>query len=98
MASVSGLEPSKGYSVSINESSVNNFRYRYKSGWFPTEECRRAHRGARGVTQTYMHLNSPNSGEFWMKSLVNFKTMKIMNHDDSKPRNVIFMFLIMPSI
>ena len=88
--SLSGLELSQQYSVSLKVSPADTLRYRFIDfSWQPTGEA-----GAYEDMdkQVYIHPSSPNSGKFWMQNFISFKKVKITNYEDSKNGNVLFIF------
>ena len=88
--SLSGLELSQQYSVSLKVSPADTLRYRFIDfSWQSTGEA-----GAYEDMdkQIYIHPSSPNSGKFWMQNFISFKKVKITNYEDSKNGNVLFIF------
>lgn len=40
------------------------------------------------MSQVYTHPESPKTGEFWMKTIVNFSKLKITNNADADDEQV----------
>jgi len=64
-------------------------KYRYKfinMQWVPVGESEVLQNEERQIIQ---HPSSPNSGEFWMKKPISFKTVKVTHNSTSKHGNIL---------
>lgn len=86
MVTVQGLEPDADYTLYMKVTPADDQRYRYiNMKWCATGETEI---NQNEEMQTYRHPSSPNSGQFWMKRPVSFKSIKITHYPKSKYGNV----------
>lgn len=86
MVSLKGLDPATNYSIFLRMVSADQYRYKFLSmHWVPVGESEVIQNEER---QIYCHPNSPNSGQFWMKKPISFKSVKITHNSSSKNGNV----------
>lgn len=86
LVSLHGLNPKKKYSISVKVSPVDNYRYKYiNMKWCPVGDSDVIQNVER---QIFHHPSSPNTGHFWMKRSICFKSIKITHHRKSKYGNV----------
>ena len=78
MVELSGLEACTEYSIGLRISLADNIQYRYiNDTWISVGEFKAVQ---KKEAQIFTHPSSPNSGRFWMKNVISFKTIKI-THD-----------------
>ena len=81
LVSLHGLEPDKDYTVSLKVTTADNQRYRYiNMKWCATGESEVIQNEEK---QIFRHPSSPNSGHFWMKRPLSFKSIKITHYAKS---------------
>lgn len=86
MLTLQGLEPDGDYTLYLKVTPADDQRYRYiNMKWCATGETEV---NQNEEMQTYRHPSSPNSGQFWMKRPVSFKSIKITHYPKSKYGNV----------
>lgn len=87
VVNVRGLNPRTDYTISLRARPIGKYRYKYsdKKEWVPSYESEVLQNKKK---QVFLHPNSPNSGEFWMKKPVCFKQMKITHSSISQNGNV----------
>ena len=86
MLHLSGLDPSKDYTLTLKIAPADAYRYKFiNMKWAVVGESEVNQNEAR---QTYVHSSSPNSGAFWMKKPISFRAIKITHNATSKNGNV----------
>lgn len=86
MVTVRGLNPRAEYTVSLRMRPADKYRYKFiNMQWVPVGESEVLQNEERQIIQ---HPSSPNSGEFWMKKPISFKTVKVTHNSASKHGNV----------
>lgn len=86
MVTMHGMDPDMDYMLYLKVTPSDDQRYRYiNMKWCPTGETEV---NQNEELQTYRHPSSPNSGQFWMKRPVSFKSIKITHYPKSKFGNV----------
>uniref|UniRef100_H2YL31 T-box domain-containing protein n=1 Tax=Ciona savignyi TaxID=51511 RepID=H2YL31_CIOSA len=82
-----GLDPGCLYIIAIDILPVDNNRYRYvyhSSQWMAagtTESCT--------PPRTYVHPDSPATGDVWMKQPITFDKLKLTNNEQNKKGHLI---------
>lgn len=98
LVSLSGLDPNLDYIVYLKVATADNQRYRYiNMKWCATGESEVIQSEEK---QTFRHPSSPNSGQFWMKRPISFKSIKITHyaksqHGNVSPHNVNYILVMM---
>lgn len=73
--SISGLDPSAMYSILLEFVQIDNHRWKYVNGeWVAGGKPEVAPSSA-----VYIHCDSPNFGNHWMKEPVSFAKVKLTN-------------------
>ena len=86
LVGVRGLDPKTEYSISLRISPADPYRYKFLNmQWVSVGESEVMQNEDR---QIYLHPNSPNSGQFWMKKPISFKQVKITHNPSSSKGNV----------
>ena len=86
MVSVRGLNPRADYSISLRVRPADKFRYKYvNTQWAHVGESEVLQNEKR---QVFRHPSSPNSGEFWMRKPISFKSVKVTHNSSSANGNV----------
>ena len=86
LVGVRGLDLKTEYSISLRISSADPYRYKFLNmQWVSVGESEVMQNEDR---QIYLHPNSPNSGQFWMKKPISFKQVKITHNLSSSKGNV----------
>ena len=82
MVSVRGLNPRADYTISLRMRSADKYRYKFLNlEWVRVGESELMQNEDR---QIFKHPSSPNSGQFWMKKPISFKTVKISHNSTNK--------------
>ncbi|XP_067656445.1 T-box-containing protein TBX6L-like [Haliotis asinina] len=83
--SASGLSPSGLYNVWLEILPADGRRFKYvQKKWLPVspaDPCK--------ALPPYLHLDSPNTGAFWMQKKISFARLKLTNNRDSVVGNVM---------
>ncbi|XP_067656446.1 T-box transcription factor TBX6-like [Haliotis asinina] len=83
--SASGLSPSGLYNVWLEILPADGRRFKYvQKKWLPVspaDPCK--------ASPPYLHLDSPNTGAFWMQKKISFARLKLTNNRDSVVGNVM---------
>ena len=86
LVSMQGLDPEMDYTISLKVATADNQRYRYiNMKWCATGESEVIQNEDK---QIFRHPSSPNSGHFWMKRPISFKSIKITHYAKSLHGNV----------
>lgn len=86
MVTLRGLEPTQDYTVTLRVAPADTCRYKFLNmQWSAVGESEINQNEAR---QLFVHPNSPNTGEFWMKKPISFKSVKITHNPTSRNGNV----------
>ena len=89
MLTIQGLEPEMDYTIYLKVTPADDQRYRYiNMKWCATGETEVSQ---SEHLQTYRHPSSPNTGQFWMKRPISFKSIKISHYPKSKNGNVSYV-------
>ncbi|KAI5730877.1 T-related protein-like [Diaphorina citri] len=76
--SIKGLEPDAMYTVLLEFLQIEQKRWKYVNGeWVPAGKPEQPPMNAM-----YLHPESPNFGEHWMKDCVSFAKVKLTNHSN----------------
>ncbi|XP_071091117.1 T-box transcription factor TBX19-like [Haliotis cracherodii] len=83
--STSGLTPSGLYNVWLEILPADGRRFKYIQGeWLPVSPA-----DPSSGSTPYLHLDSPNTGAFWMQKKISFARLKLTNNRDSAEGNVM---------
>ena len=81
-----GLNPRADYNISLRVRPADKFRYKYiNMQWAHVTESEVLQNEGR---QVFLHPSSPNSGEFWMRKPISFKSVKVTHNSSSVNGNV----------
>lgn len=76
--SIKGLEPDAMYTVLLEFLQIEQKRWKYVNGeWAPAGKPEQP-----PLNAIYLHPESPNFGEHWMKDSVSFAKVKLTNHSN----------------
>uniref|UniRef100_A0A8D8TJF0 T-related protein n=1 Tax=Cacopsylla melanoneura TaxID=428564 RepID=A0A8D8TJF0_9HEMI len=76
--SIKGLEPDAMYTVLLEFLQIEQKRWKYVNGeWVPAGKPEQP-----PLNAMYLHPESPNFGEHWMKDCVSFAKVKLTNHSN----------------
>lgn len=82
---ISGLEPTKQYSLIMDIQPVDNSRYKWTGqNW---QVAGRADRHVKN--QTFAHPESPSTGQCWMQNPVSFYKLRLTNDISNQEGNII---------
>ena len=94
LVTIRGLNLSLKYNISARFVSADSYRYKYICGrWISVGESDVIQDESRMI---YAHPTSPNTGEYWMKKPITFKSIKITHHLKSKNGNVSLQPFALP--
>ena len=86
LISLSGLEPTRLYTIALRIMPMDNYRYKYdKNIWRAVEETEANQNHQK---QIFRHPYSPSYGQSWMSRPINFNSAKITNCSTTKNENV----------
>ena len=81
------------YNITLKVASADPNRYKYFGAkWSSVGESEVIQNEQR---QVYHHSDSPNTGSYWMKRPISFKSVKITHFPNSKKADVSQMMKIM---
>ncbi|XP_071400068.1 MAX dimerization protein MGA a [Centroberyx affinis] len=82
---ISGLEPSKKYSLIMDIQPVDNSRYKWTGqSW---QVAGKAERHVK--SQPFAHPESPSTGQYWMQNPVSFYKLKLTNDISDQEGNIV---------
>ncbi|CAF0749846.1 unnamed protein product [Didymodactylos carnosus] len=90
-----GLNPDSNYNLYVDMVLVDTNHWKFNSGkWVPcgqAEQCQKSN-------YVYIHPDSPNTGEHWMKNEISFSKLKLTNNRSISPGHNTNMTLILNSM